>query len=145
MRRPKPPLCKGRWAAVRLLGGVDFVGRRTIPQSASLTAPFTQGSLCLQHRFTLQIIIYRAVDVGTPLPGCPVVLRQNHIAVRQSLLPCRLLHHSGDGFQLCFAKEAGCPFGDLCFEVGRFCFVPAVFMAAAQNQIPVLPAVAVIG
>ena len=37
LRRPKPPLCKGRWAAVRLLGGVDFVGRRTIPQSASLT------------------------------------------------------------------------------------------------------------
>ena len=145
MRRPKPPLCKGRWAAVRLLGGVDFVGRRTIPQSASLTAPFTQGSLGLQQCFTLQIIISRAVDVGTPLPGCPVVLVQNHIAVRQSLLPCRLLHHPGDGFQLRFTKKAGGPFGDLCFEVGRFCFVPAVFMAAAQDQIPVLPAVAVIG
>ena len=52
MRRPKPPLCKGRWAAVRLLGGVDFVGRRTIPQSKIkrfLTAPFTQGSLGLQQ------------------------------------------------------------------------------------------------
>ena len=61
MRRPKPPLCKGRWAAVRLLGGVDFGGRRTIPQSPSAPAPFTQGSLGLQHRFTLQILIDRAV------------------------------------------------------------------------------------
>ena len=60
MRRPKPPLCSGRWAAVRLLGGVDFVGRRTIPQSKIkrfLTAPFTQGSLGLQHRFTCKKLI----------------------------------------------------------------------------------------
>ena len=54
---PKPPLCKGRWHGVSRDGGIvrqDFATierlRRnriaaTIPQSASLTAPFAQGSL----------------------------------------------------------------------------------------------------
>ena len=58
-KRPKPPLCKGRWHGVSRDGGIvavqsyHFAGTlcefvtfcRTIPQSASLTAPFTQGSL----------------------------------------------------------------------------------------------------
>jgi len=39
----KPPLCKGRWVAKQLGGVVN--GKKTIPQSATLTAPFTQGSL----------------------------------------------------------------------------------------------------
>ena len=41
----EPPLCKGRWVAVRRLGGIVKHQHKTIPQSASLTAPFTQGGL----------------------------------------------------------------------------------------------------
>jgi len=46
----KPPLCKGRWIA-RRDGGVvkNAIFEKTIPQSASLTAPFTQGSLFYVH------------------------------------------------------------------------------------------------
>ena len=39
----KPPLCKGRWVA-KQLGGVAIEENAPIPQSTSLTAPFTQGS-----------------------------------------------------------------------------------------------------
>ena len=56
---PKPPLCKGRCHGASRDGGIAAAGScvfaltfgksvllyRTIPQSASLTAPFTQGSL----------------------------------------------------------------------------------------------------
>ena len=51
-RPPKPPLCKGRWHGVSRDGGIVTLRYRptcwasgAIPQSASLTAPFTQGSL----------------------------------------------------------------------------------------------------
>ena len=39
---PKPPLCKGRWAAERRLGGVD---NPSVKNQRFLPAPFTQGSL----------------------------------------------------------------------------------------------------
>ena len=60
-RTAKPPLCKGRWHGVSRDGGIgtcmDELGctrKVTIPQSASLTAPFTQGSLQLYpHRVYL--------------------------------------------------------------------------------------------
>ena len=45
--KQKPPLCKGRWHGISRDGGivkVEFYAK-TILQSASLTAPFTQGSL----------------------------------------------------------------------------------------------------
>ena len=46
----KPPLCKGRWRGVPRRR--DCLGAKvsaTIPQSAPLTAPFTQGSLGWRH------------------------------------------------------------------------------------------------
>ena len=39
---PKPPLCKGRWAAERRLGGVV---NTSVKNQRLLPAPFTQGSL----------------------------------------------------------------------------------------------------
>ena len=46
----------------------------------------TRGRVSLQHRM-LQMMIDGAVEapVGTPLPGCPVILEQNHIAARRSV------------------------------------------------------------
>ena len=45
--KTKPPLCKGRWHGVSRDGGVvrNCFMNWTIPQSPSVTAPFTQGSL----------------------------------------------------------------------------------------------------
>ena len=41
-----PPLCKGRWRGLpRRRDCFNKIVRNTIPQSATLTAPFTQGSL----------------------------------------------------------------------------------------------------
>jgi len=39
----KPPLCKGRWVCE--VNSEGLKKSKTIPQSATLTAPFTQGSL----------------------------------------------------------------------------------------------------
>ena len=60
-RPVKPPLCKGRWHGVSRDGGIgacadelSCIRKATIPQSASLTAPFTQGGLQLYpHRVYL--------------------------------------------------------------------------------------------
>ena len=41
----KPPLCKGEVGLRSKLGGVVIKENETIPQSAALTAPFTQVSL----------------------------------------------------------------------------------------------------
>ena len=47
----KPPLCKGRWQTSLATGDGGIVKvkicTKTIPLAASLTAPFTQGSLRL--------------------------------------------------------------------------------------------------
>ena len=53
---PKPPLCKGRCraSARRRDCKKEKNQRNTIPQSASLTAPFAQGSLLLNPTFQLQ-------------------------------------------------------------------------------------------
>ena len=47
----------------------------------------TRGRVSLQHRM-LQMMIDGAVEapVGTPLPGCPVILEQNHIAAGDKML-----------------------------------------------------------
>ena len=45
----KPPLCKGRWLAQARRRDCNKakIYRKTIPQSPTVTAPFTQGSLWL--------------------------------------------------------------------------------------------------
>ena len=46
----EPPLCKGRWLAKQDGGIVKIkIIPKTIPQSPSVTAPFTQGSLFYVH------------------------------------------------------------------------------------------------
>ena len=55
---PKPPLCKGRWAAERRLGGVD---NPSVKNQRFLPAPFTQRSL------------FSVVQHSTTPPALPVV------------------------------------------------------------------------
>ena len=60
-----------------------IISLREIRKCSAFSAD-TRGRVSLQHRM-LQMMIDGAVEapVGTPLPGCPVILEQNHIAVRQ--------------------------------------------------------------
>ena len=98
--QPKPPLCKGRWhdkAVTEGLCGKTQPFRRntgefatfpcTTPQSASLTAPLTQGSLPLSsplpipysksspkaipHLFTLHYSLFTPLT-ASPAPAAPV-------------------------------------------------------------------------
>ena len=81
---PMPPLCKGRWVAVRRLGGIVRYNvakiaafRRkytavTIPQSASLTAPLTQGSLGAAGIVT-PLNSNLSEQYGTGRPRCPAL------------------------------------------------------------------------
>jgi len=98
---PKPPLCKGRWAARRRLGGIvqqapayshRFPANSqhctaSIPQSASLTAPFTQGSLGALPRQCICPTNWNLTGRNRPLP-----LPLGEVAERSAEVPLGCNH-----------------------------------------------------
>ena len=91
VRPAKPPLCKGRWHGVSRDGGIGacmgvlgYIRKVTIPQSASLTAPFTQGSLKLYpHRVYFgpggvpRPPLWGSQGRAAPKPGCCAVAQRS--------------------------------------------------------------------
>ena len=80
---PLPVILEQNHIAVRQY---HVISLREIRKCTAFSAD-TRGRVSLQHRM-LQMMIDGAVEapVGTPLPGCPVILEQNHIAAGDKML-----------------------------------------------------------
>ena len=71
--------------------------------------------------------------------------QQGNILYLVSYISGLLPQHPGDGFQLCFSQNTGSALGNLILWRSAPPFIPAVFMASPDHQIPILPAITVPG
>ena len=82
----KAPLCKGGWLRVTADWGIVTLWKLqlyeigcgacsvTIPQSASLTAPFTQGSLFVSRKPLARRVVHRKTFVDNEDRKTPIAL-----------------------------------------------------------------------
>ena len=97
------------------------------PQATShQRIPNRYASHFARYRSVSDKLLFSDKSVGTPLPGCPVILEQNHIAARRLALNCLAAMH----FRFAKVRTSSVTFGDT-FPKGEGMTTPQIIICRA--------------